>query len=1146
MSGEFVNSKCYRLALVAALIGLLLGIPPAAMAVDPIPGYTGPAPHSSTSIQFEGCNLDKSKEGTYDPLATPPVLTCDSGAIWPVGSDAYTSGNLGKEWEELDLVPHRFGTDSSGSPLQTYQIVVGADNLIDDYPLKIGYDQIANFVFNAALSTGDAGQCQLTLVGGNSTGDYGIGGAMEQIVQVVEITQAANTKCVWDYVERLAITSSRISGSSNRSYIVAGTGQQSIPIPSDISPQALSKEMSAVEDSLVKWTIAKEADPVTFDFGNTCNMDVPDTKEVLVTITFTKGATEYGELTATTTAQATNPSSRFVRYNCTDEVYGVPEGGSTEQLLSTELITDWDVDPGMASRDIEHILSPGSRQLRDVLTCQLSVEDILTPGSYLLVGTLSAEASLPDADIAAGDVVNEQVVVTDVESITAGTVYYDFSAAKTGGVSGAFVGYTPGDFGDGPVNWESSPQSDSGTVQFTKTVRVQRGVDAAGTLEDTASIDLTDTTDVTATASTTFSTQPLIDLVINKSLGFTVANETVWDFVVKAGACDGSEVATAQITIAGGSGSGTTTVHDLSPGTYCVSETVPSGWVPAGNPQNVTLTLPSCEGSVDFTNNPAAGFYAQVEVKKITNPTGSEAGWTFDLTGSGGGESAMVTTTSADFIRFNLDGGLNAGADPGSYVITEQGQAGWDLQVNKTYSVSGCLDSDRNVSPMSVESCTFNVQYDRDAGCVFQCAFENIQQGTIIVEKQTDPDGSAQSFVFEGDAAGTLFDGGRIEVANLQPGTYTSEEIVPAGWDLTSIECDDQLSTNPSSGDIGEAAATFNLDPGETVTCTFTNRERGSVEVLKTVEGLPPGGAYEAFVFELRKGATEATAGQVIAQATTDATTGEGSFSCTDGDPPCLNVEGVAKLVPVSDPDIDCTAAANASAPGCYQFCETALMPGWTSSLREFTNAFPLPDLLGSYFVPTYAVDPMVDNSIYCVPIKLLPGATLEIEVDNTPPPGGDARTPGFWKNWNTCTGGGQEDVLGEALACSTGGFIWVGDVQVNECYEAVSILDMREIDASLKGKKMSNDACYLLASKLLAAELNTADCIGANNCAALEAKMTEAQTLLNDNNFDGDGKCLDNKDKSGDFARANQIAYELDEYLNNQCDSLCNPPCAE
>ncbi len=55
------------------------------------------------------------------------------------------------------------------------------------------------------------------------------------------------------------------------------------------------------------------------------------------------------------------------------------------------------------------------------------------------------------------------------------------------------------------------------------------------------------------------------------------------------------------------------------------------------------------------------------------------------------------------------------------------------------------------------------------------------ETGTIIVEKQTEPDSSTDYFDFSGDAAGSIKDGEQLSVSNLQPGTYTSQEIVPQG-----------------------------------------------------------------------------------------------------------------------------------------------------------------------------------------------------------------------------------------------------------------------------------------------------------------------------------------------------------------------------
>jgi LPXTG-motif cell wall-anchored protein len=94
--------------------------------------------------------------------------------------------------------------------------------------------------------------------------------------------------------------------------------------------------------------------------------------------------------------------------------------------------------------------------------------------------------------------------------------------------------------------------------------------------------------------------------------------------------------------------------------------------------------------------------------------------------------------------------------------------------------------------------------------------------GTIIVEKQTDPDGDSTAFTFTGDAAGAIADGETIVVSDLTPGEYTSTETVPAGWDLTSIVCDDE----GASGDVGTETATFNIVGSETLKCVFTNTKQ--------------------------------------------------------------------------------------------------------------------------------------------------------------------------------------------------------------------------------------------------------------------------------------------------------------------------------
>ncbi|MEZ5450910.1 MAG: hypothetical protein R3E89_18740 [Thiolinea sp.] len=223
--------------------------------------------------------------------------------------------------------------------MKPIRVVVGGDNLVDDAtdPDTVGYDRITVLGLNAALS--DA-SCTMSLIGGNQIGDFGFGGNALDIVQVIQLTHNADTHMWIDMTYRLAIGSRYISGSSNRGFIVAGTGAQSIPIPSDIQPQTVDKTMSAVEDSLVKWTIQKNADPVSLDFGNTCKVeDSALSKPVAFTVSLVQRPAIPGALTATSIIKATNPSSRPVTYVVVDTLHGILDGAVAESVIEEETVT---------------------------------------------------------------------------------------------------------------------------------------------------------------------------------------------------------------------------------------------------------------------------------------------------------------------------------------------------------------------------------------------------------------------------------------------------------------------------------------------------------------------------------------------------------------------------------------------------------------------------------------------------------------------------------------------------------------------------------------------------------------------------------------------------------------------------------------
>ena len=264
----------------------------------------------------------------------------------------------------------------------------------------------------------------------------------------------------------------------------------------------------------------------------------------------------------------------------------------------------------------------------------------------------------------------------------------------------------------------------------------------------------------------------------------------------------------------------------VEPGTYTSTEIVPTGWEltgivcddtdSAGNISTATATFvvdPGESVRCVFTNTELG----TIIVEKQTLPDGSPQTFTFS------GDAAGTLSDGGEIIVSNLSAGI--------YSATEAVPAGWDL------STIVCDDTDSSGNT-ATSTATFNLQ----VGETVRCVFTNTERGTIVVEKQTLPDGASDSFNFIGDASGAISDGQQIVVGNLVPGNYSSVESALAGWDLTAIACDD----SNSSGDVATATADFVLDPGETVTCVFTNARRGSIIVEKQTV---PDGAADTFDF---------------------------------------------------------------------------------------------------------------------------------------------------------------------------------------------------------------------------------------------------------------------------------------------------------
>jgi hypothetical protein len=190
-------------------------------------------------------------------------------------------------------------------------------------------------------------------------------------------------------------------------------------------------------------------------------------------------------------------------------------------------------------------------------------------------------------------------------------------------------------------------------------------------------------------------------------------------------------------------------------------------------------------------------------------------------------------------------------------------------------------------------------------------------------------------------------------------------------------------------------------------------------------------------------------------------------------------------------------------------------MPGWMTTLGP----------------PLYVVfNPSGDNSTVCTDFTVAPGETKSFAIDNKPPPGGLARTIGFWKNFASCAGskGNQKPVLDQTLTAADPAGIVIGTLVLHagDCLKAVRLLDKSTVDA---GKKMASDPAFGLAAQLLAAKLNIV--AGAGSCPAAVSAINNGQTLLAAIHFNG---ITHDKLSAAQATQATALATTLDRYNNN------------
>jgi outer membrane autotransporter protein len=186
----------------------------------------------------------------------------------------------------------------------------------------------------------------------------------------------------------------------------------------------------------------------------------------------------------------------------------------------------------------------------------------------------------------------------------------------------------------------------------------------------------------------------------------------------------------------------------------------------------------------------------------IKNTTGGDGTFTFTSSIPTGSPSFTITTTGGTGNR------LFANVTPGSYTVTEQALGGW------SFGSLQCIGGGGNTT---TNGATANIGLEAGENVV--CTYTNARQnGSIIVKKTTIGGDGKFDFSLTGPSSKTfqLTNGGQQALSGLPTGQYTIAEVsLPNGWTLQSATC--------GQGTKQGNAITVDLDPNETITCTFTN-----------------------------------------------------------------------------------------------------------------------------------------------------------------------------------------------------------------------------------------------------------------------------------------------------------------------------------
>ncbi len=123
-------------------------------------------------------------------------------------------------------------------------------------------------------------------------------------------------------------------------------------------------------------------------------------------------------------------------------------------------------------------------------------------------------------------------------------------------------------------------------------------------------------------------------------------------------------------------------------------------------------------------------------------------------------------------------------------------------------------------------------------------------KGAIVIRQATVPAGADARFSYAAPSGGFDLADGESRTLVADPGVTTVAANAAEGYSVSSVTCDDGASADPS--EVSDYSAAVHLEPGETVTCTFTHTRDATISVR--VATTPDDKTGRRFVFDMDGG----------------------------------------------------------------------------------------------------------------------------------------------------------------------------------------------------------------------------------------------------------------------------------------------------